>query len=500
MLARMKTLPWLWLLLAGCLSPALVCGAARPLDPDTDSAEAFFGPDRLYTFRLTIAPDQWATMEDVSQPQPGADRRPGGNGPLVDREYKSGRATLEFEGRPAGTISVRFKGNSSFNFSRNSLKHSLKLDFNEVDPDRTFFGLTKLNLNNNAMDPSQLREALAYDIFRHAGVPAGRTAFARVFLTVPGCYDHAYVGLYTIVEQVDARFLKSRFGVKDGLLLKPERVQGLPYWGDDWAAYTNRMQPKTKATAADTARYLEFVKNLNLAADAPFQATLTNFVDVDAALRFLAVQALLANMDSPLLTGHNYYLWLHPRTRQFHWLPWDLNEAFGGFNPAGTTAQQLDLSVNRPFTRANRFAERLLAAPGVSARYHDLVRGLLATNFNAGRLFPLIETMAATIRPALTNDRQVSLPQFESALSAAQPAENATDRDAGGGPGRPPGAGRPRTPLKAFITQRVNSVQRQLAGESSGYVPTEMRPGMMGGPGFGPGPGPGRPPLGPPPR
>ena len=39
------------------------------------------------------------------------------------------------------------------------------------------------------MDPTRGREALAYAVFRAAGVPAPRTAFAEVTLTVPGKYD-----------------------------------------------------------------------------------------------------------------------------------------------------------------------------------------------------------------------------------------------------------------------------------------------------------------------
>ncbi len=58
-------------------------------------------------------------------------------------------------------------------------------------------------------------------------MPAGRTAFAKVFITVPGCHDKAYAGLYTIVEQVDDRFLQEHFGAKGGLLLKPEGLLGV---------------------------------------------------------------------------------------------------------------------------------------------------------------------------------------------------------------------------------------------------------------------------------
>jgi len=504
----MKTSAFLFSL-AFALAGSLACFAATGskvavANPATGTPDGFFGITNLYAFHLTIAPDQWAIMEqpddiqahaprpennnDESRgfrpaPATGRDRNgpgPTRNGPTPGAEFQKGTATLEFQGQPWGALRVRFKGHSSFRFAGHSLKRSLKLDFNDLEKGRTFFGLTKLNLNNNAMDPSQLREALAYHIFRSAGVPAGRTAFAKVFITVPGQCERAYAGLYTIVEQVDERFLKARFGSKHGMLLKPEQLVGLPYLGDAWAAYTNRVQAKTAFTTNDASRFIEFVRCLNSADAAHFQAAMAEYVDLDEFLRFLAVQALLSNLDSPLRSGHNYYLYLHPQTRKFLWLPWDLNEAFGAFGPGGSASLQVDLSLDQPFTSENRLAARVLQAPGMKQRYHTILRGLLAADFNPERLFPVMHAMAATIRSAVAGDPMVSLPQFEAALAdwsqpgtrAADLAERSAPRRGGpDGPGAGPG---PRLPLQAFITQRVASARLQLEGKTTGYVPREM--------------------------
>jgi spore coat protein H len=480
-------------------------------DPATATADRFFGATNLYTFHLTIAPDQWAIMEQLDSVKPNAfppgrlNRPPGirpgpmfgrggngpgpgrgGNGPMMGLEFKKGTASLQFQGRSFGPVRVRFKGNSSFRFAAHSLKRSLKLDFSEPQKGLTFYGLTKLNLNNNAMDPAQLREALAYDVFRHAGVPAGRTAFAEVFLTVPGRYERAYAGLFTVVEQVDERFLKDRFGVKGGLLLKPEGLPGLPYLGDDWSAYTNQVQSKMSVSAGDARRFMEFARFLNSAEDNRFQAGVGDYIDVDEHLRFLALEGVLANLDSPLMTGHNYYLYLHPQTRKLSWIPWDLNEAFGGFGPAGSPGEQIELSVDHPYTRVNRLAARLLETPVFKERYHQILGGLLATNFNAARLFPWIDAMTATIRSSLAKDPMVTLPQFEAALSGTN--ANATamadfNQQPGFFPGGRAGQGGPsraRAPLKLFINQRVASIHRQLEGKDNGYVPREIRPGPGG--------------------
>jgi spore coat protein CotH len=55
-------------------------------------------------------------------------------------------------------------------------------------------------------DPSQMREALAWRRFRRAGVPAPRHTYARL------AFDDAYRGLFSVIEQVDKRFLKDHFG------------------------------------------------------------------------------------------------------------------------------------------------------------------------------------------------------------------------------------------------------------------------------------------------
>ncbi len=233
--------------------------------------------------------------------------------------------------------------------------------------------------------------------------------------------------------------------------------------------------------------FMDFVRFLDSAEDAQFQAEVTEYVDVDAYLRFLALEALLSNLDSPLMTSQNYYLYLHPKTRRFVWVPWDLNEPFGGFGPAGNATEQANLSLDQPFTRVNRFAGRMLQKPGVMERYHEILRSLLADHFNAARIFPVIDAIARTIRPALTDDSMVSMNQFEAALSQSSAPETVagsvvkTSEERPPDPGAPGGSSRSRPALKAFIDQRVHSAMLQLEGKMNGLVPREVGP-RPGGP------------------
>src|SRR5205823_3272841 len=108
--------------------------------------------------------------ENPQGPQQGPPRGPGGPGMFgFDFTYVSG--TFVADGESVSNIGIRFKGNSSYMMSARGLKHPFHLDFNRFDEEQTFRGLKALSLSNNAMDESYVREMLAYDCFRTAGVP-----------------------------------------------------------------------------------------------------------------------------------------------------------------------------------------------------------------------------------------------------------------------------------------------------------------------------------------
>ena len=69
--------------------------------------------------------------------------------------------------------------------------------------------MSTVNLKAMFNDPSQMREALAWRLFDRAGVPASRHTYAKLALNA------TYMGLFSVVEQVDRRFLKDRLGDND---------------------------------------------------------------------------------------------------------------------------------------------------------------------------------------------------------------------------------------------------------------------------------------------
>lgn len=96
------------------------------------------------------------------------------------------------------------------------LNRSLKVDLNKYVKGQSLGRVTKLTLPNNVTDASMMNEVLAYRLYRDARVPAPRTAYAKVFVTVPGKYERKYSGLYSMSEAVDKQFAERHFGTRPG--------------------------------------------------------------------------------------------------------------------------------------------------------------------------------------------------------------------------------------------------------------------------------------------
>jgi spore coat protein CotH len=192
------------------------------------------------------------------------------------------------------------------------------------------------------LDPSKSREALAYSWFRACGVPAPRTAFAEVMLDIPGQGEKQSLGLYTIVEEVDAEFLKRNLGTTEGLMFRPFTPLGIEFAGEQWEPYSGRYRPQRDPTPQEQERLIAFAKLVNTASDEEFAQRIGSFVEVEAFLRYLAANALTANLQSFFALGHNYTLYLDPQTDRFHFIPGDLEYSLA--NPGAHARSKLPRS------------------------------------------------------------------------------------------------------------------------------------------------------------
>jgi hypothetical protein len=471
------------LILAAAAVPAQAPAAGRKAVKPASAH--VFGLDKVWSIHLTIQPQDWDKMQPTrgrggfggfGPPRPDQrpdrsaaadrDRRPhGGFG--FDYAYVKGK--LEIDGKTYKDVGVRFKGNFTFAASQGRLKRPFKISLARYVPGQSFKGFKKLTLNNNIADPTCAREVLSYGVYHTLEVPASRTAYAEMTLSVPGKYAREFVGLYTLVEPVDKTFLKNRFGSARGLLLKPEGGGPLDYLGEEWAPYERTYKPKTTASKKAQRRLIEFTRLVQKADDRTFAREIGDYLDVDEFLRFLSGTVALSSMDSFIGFGHNYYLYLNPRTNKFAFLPWDFDLSFGAMMMMGSPRDFMDLSIRQPYTNRNRLIERLLADPKVFAAYQGNFKKLIEKGYTREGVRKDLATINAAIGPAREKEKKAM----------------GTRRERGQGFGSMPG---PAPDLAAFVGERVASIQGQLAGKRKGTV-LAGRFGPPIGPPRGGGPG-----------
>lgn len=435
--------------------------------------EGVFETTNVWAIHLALDGKEWEAM----QPR-GRGGFPGFGPPQPQQSNPDGRelhrnkfgqdlpwvaGALEVDGRTFPNVAIRFKGNGTIMDASRTVKKSVKVDLDRRGETATWRGIKTLNIHCGVTDPSKLRETLSYDLYRAAGVPAPKTAFAEVFLTVPGQFDRQLIGLYTLIEDVNKPFLRDRFGTDKGLLMKPEGTRELDYRGDDWERYRANLDLNRDAKDDEIRRLLNLSRLIHRADVEQFRNEIGSYLDLDAFLKFLAATAFIVNPDSAFALGHNYYLYLHPKTDRLHFIPWDVDRALANFPIFGSAEQQMDLSLHHPYGGTNKLVERLLAIPEVREKYDALLRELAAGVFSREALQKRLTVLEEASRPLLDRDKEAAAKRKESTA---------------GGFGPPMMFAAP-PPLATFIEKRSVSVAAQLAGKSKGHIPGGFGPGQF---------------------
>jgi len=442
------------------LAGLVACPATSTAIEKPSTAAELFGYTKLWDVEIRISEQNYRTLTPA-----------GGRG--FDRDFPYAAGEVLIAGHEPLKVGLRYKGNSSYSSASNTNKKSFKIDFNRVVENQEFLGLSKLNLNNNILDPSQARETLAYLMFNDMGLPSCRTAFARVYLQVGDKKKKEYLGLYTMVEQVNGSFLKDRFGTSKGLLLKPERNNSFPYLGEKWEEYEHSYVPKTTAPPEFGKRLVEFTRFVKESSAEEFAEKISGYVDLPAFLKFTALHAVLSHLDSFLLRGHNFYIYLPESTGKFHWIPWDVNSTFAGHRSAGNAAQQTDLSIQQPYADGVRLLSRILEIKSARAEYRKQVEAILAGPFKPETIRLRIEKILEVIGPAVATDRNIDLVRFKANFTKSKTAGSRGGQEEPR-PEERSGArsGMQQKPMLAdFIPARISSILSQLADGREGYVP-----------------------------
>jgi hypothetical protein len=397
-------------------------------------------------------------------------------------------ATLTVDGRTTPGVGVHFRGMSSYFTVGEGRKRSLNVSVDFTDESARLGDYKTLNLLNSHEDPSALHAVLFSTIAREY-IPAPKANFVRVVVNGESW------GLYVNVQQFDKAFLAENYGTEEGARWKvpgnPGADGGLGYHGEDLAPYRQRYELKSSKKGADKAwkALIELCRTLNETPADQLEQALEPMLDIDGALKFLALDVALVNGDGYWTRASDYSLYLDPKGK-FHVIPHDMNETFstgggfgpppgfggppgaggppggprgrgrrggpGGFGPPGFGGPggggvKLDPMVGMGADDSRTpLRSRLLAVPALKARYLGHVRAIAEKDLDWKNLGPVVARFAESIGPELKADTRKlsSYEDFLAAVSAdARPPAPTPE-------GRGPGGPRSGMSLRAFADAR----------------------------------------------
>ena len=255
-------------------------------------------------------------------------------------EYVAG--SLTFEGETVSPVGIRYKGSigaflgcvSGTNWanpsgSKTCTKLSMKVKINWEGREEKFFGLKKLQFHSQNNDDSQMRERMAYWLYREMGVPAPRSIHARLMI------NGEYVGLFALTEQIDGRFTRYNYDDGKGNLYK--EVWPITSFGNTTSVSSFLENLKTNE---DDNPSVELIRNFGQdiadSDESTIKDVIANWMDVNEIISYAVVDRTIRADDGAFhwyctfggCSNHNYYWYEEPTNQKLHLIPWDMDHTF----------------------------------------------------------------------------------------------------------------------------------------------------------------------------
>jgi hypothetical protein len=331
----------------------LTPGAAiSPADVKTFPAASFYDESVLRTLFLTFENPDWEAELQAF------------NGTDVDVA-----ASLLVDGKTYPDVGVRFRGLSSQGVAPGK-KHSLNLSIDMAHDNQNVGGYRTLNLLNSNGDPTLMRAVLFLHIAREY-IAAPKANFVRVVINGEDW------GVYANVQQFNKDLIKENFKDANGARWKaagPNPRAGLVYLGEDVAAYKQAYELKTKDLPEQWAALMNLTKVLNQTPADQIEAALSPILNIDATLKYLALEVALTNNDGYWTRASDYSLY-RDESGKFQLIPHDANETFASSGIRGGGNASLDPLVGLTDIQ-KPLRSKLLAVPELREKYLGYVRDI----------------------------------------------------------------------------------------------------------------------------
>ena len=227
----------------------------------------------------------------------------------------------------------------------------------------------------------------------------------------------------------------------------PRAAGGLKYLGNDVSEYRKHYEITSKDDAKSWTNLVRLCRVLNETPADQLEKALSPLLDIDGALKFLALENVFINNDGYWIRTSDYSIY-EDEKGQFHVVPHDVNETFGMPGGPGMRGGQsikgIELDPLFGADDSNKpLISKLLAVPKLRARYLGYVRDIAEKWLDWKKLEPLAEQYQSLIAADMKTDTR-KLDPFE-AVTKEMKEDSGPE-----GPGGP----RRRISLKNFVEQR----------------------------------------------
>ena len=353
-------------------------------------------------------------------------------------------------------VGIRPKGNTSLSqiaSDETTDRFSFKIEFDQYVKNQNCYGLDKLVLNNMMSDTTYMKEYLAYDMMDYMGVASPLYSYASISVNGESW------GFYLALEGLEESFAERNYGDDYGRLYKPEstniggaamggeknaidinefkyniskylyqdptevddRTQigggkgnmadflgnsvggtDLLYVDDEISSYSAIFDSAVfDSDNTDYKRVIKALKNISSGKG------LEKYIDVEATLKYFAVNTVLVNFDSYVGSlKHNYYLYEDKGLLSM--LPWDFNLAFAGFqtNDASSAVNSpIDTPVSGTTLSERPILGKLLEVDEYKDLYHSYLHEIMTDYFASGIYEDTITSLNTLISDYVKNDK-----------------------------------------------------------------------------------------------
>ena len=329
-------------------------GGVGAQNPDKASA-ALFKNERVLHIDINLEPKELDALR----------RKP--------REYA--RATLKEGDTVYSDVGIHVKG-AAGSFRGIDDRPGLTINMNKFDESKLFHGLDKWHLANSVQDGTYLHELICGELFRAAGVPASRIAFATVTI------NNRKRGLYYLKEGYDKYFLMRHFKNSDGNLYDGGFLRDI-----DQPLQLLRTKKDVK-DHADLKALTAACREKDLALR--FQK-LEKLLDLDRFLSYIVLQVVTWDWDGYPMNRNNYRIYHDPVRDKLIFFPSGMDQMWG--NPGG------------PITPGFQglAARALMETPEGKKRYQERVKEIHAKVFAPHTLMDRIHELQPRIQTALAS-------------------------------------------------------------------------------------------------